>query len=132
MVVFWVGIIMMKFSKKLTVGTDPDSGRSVLGFEHKGMFILDPFRSDCGRFEVHPGDAYDMGVSEAQRLLHLNQAIEDAAMAALDLGCRHIQEFLGVESGDYASHYYSGDGANGMSLEMAKYAESELEFGEHD
>ena len=42
------------------------------GFEHDGMFIVNAFASDCGRFHVDPMKAYGLTCEEAQELKELN------------------------------------------------------------
>lgn len=40
------------------------------------MEIVDPWLSECGRFEVDPRDAYGMSLEVASKLLEHNKAIE--------------------------------------------------------
>ena len=56
-------------------GVDPD-GRPIpaYGFEHDGIFITDPHRSECGRFEVLPSH-YGLTLHEAGRLVILNRML---------------------------------------------------------
>jgi hypothetical protein len=32
----------------------------VCGFEHRGIFVTNPFQTDCGRFEVDPLEHYNL------------------------------------------------------------------------
>ena len=42
------------------------------GFEHNGMFIVNPYLSDCGRFTVDPSE-YGLTADEARELAALNK-----------------------------------------------------------
>ena len=39
----------------------------VLGFDHDGFFITDPFTSECGRFEVDPIAFYGLTAEQAEQ-----------------------------------------------------------------
>lgn len=44
------------------------------GFEHDGVFIVNPYASDCGRFHADPLSAYQLTPAEARELADLNAA----------------------------------------------------------
>ncbi len=50
-------------SGKIPEGTEFEAGIPVAGFLFEGLFIHDPFLSDCGGFEADP--VKDYGLSEA-------------------------------------------------------------------
>jgi hypothetical protein len=45
------------------------------GFEHKGIFVTDPYISECGRFEVDPYTYYGLHHSKANEIVKLNLAL---------------------------------------------------------
>lgn len=66
------------FLKTLIDGEDAITGMPVFGIEHGGMFIHDPYRSSCGRFEIQPS-AYGLTKESADLLVALNRLIDDSA-----------------------------------------------------
>ena len=49
--------------REMPEGTEFEPGIPVVCFQHEGMFICDPFLSDCGGFEADP--VRDYGLTEA-------------------------------------------------------------------
>ena len=63
---------------KFTLGTglnDRGENAPAYGFEFRGMFITDPFASECGRFLVGP-EYYNLTSTEAQELTTLNEQLQ--------------------------------------------------------
>lgn len=60
---------------------DPTSGK--IGFVHEGMFITDPWLTDCGRFEVDPRLEYGLTIVSAIKIKAHNLPIENAEYAEL-------------------------------------------------
>lgn len=60
-------------------GTQTDDGRSIpaWGFEFDGIFITDPYRSECSRFDVKP-EYYGLTTSEAEHLNNLNRELRNS------------------------------------------------------
>src|SRR5690554_4045693 len=81
-----------------------DSGgdRFVIGIEVGGMFIYDPYKSECGRFEVDPRQSYGLTAEQALEIKYLNDMIDSATENAINAGCETIQKALGVINGDAA------------------------------
>lgn len=102
---------MHKFSITLEKGENPLTDLPVLGTSVKDMFIFDPFISECGRFEVDPVTTYGISHADAKALRELNELIEEAAEAAINAGCRKIQEALCIETGDVAGVFFSSPAA---------------------
>lgn len=100
---------MHRFSFELVLDNNVHTDCSIFGFVWKGVFITDPYSSDCSRFEVDPTEAYGISRDDAEQLRKLNQSLEDAVEDALNAGCLRIQNVMGVESGDFAGVYFSGD-----------------------
>lgn len=118
---------MFKFSFVLQQGEDVNTGLAVFGFEHDGMFIYDPFLSDCGRFQVDPVEAYGITRQEAEGLVTLNRALVQATEAAVDAACKSAQDAMGVESSDPARLYFSDEDAKrNFSKGVADYMQFEL------
>ena len=55
---------------------DAISGK--IGFVIEGMFITDPWLSDCGRFTVMPNKEYGVRIVDACKMKAFNLPIEDA------------------------------------------------------
>lgn len=64
----------------------------------------------------------------------MNKTLDDATWEATSAGCLKIQNLLGIDAGDYAGVYFSGDEANeAVRQTMAKYLLAELRWAEcHD
>jgi hypothetical protein len=62
---------------KFTIGEALDASgvmTPAYGFEHDGVFIVNPFISDCGRFSATPMITYGLTAEEARELYDLNVA----------------------------------------------------------
>lgn len=94
------------FLKTLTDGEDPNTGMPLFGIEHAGMFIYEPYRSSCGRFDAQPSD-YGLTKESADLLVGLNNLIDESAEAAINAACLSIQTKLGIVSGDVAGIAFS-------------------------
>ena len=57
------------------------------------------------------------------------EQIKDLARAALDAAALHIQNALGVESGDVASHVFADEKVENL---FADYIRTELAFNEEE
>ena len=118
---------MHRFSHPLVKGEDASTGTPVFGFEVNDMFIHDPSLSECGRFSVDPSETYGITAEDAKELNRLNELLTAATEAALNAGCLHIQEALGIESGDLAGMHFPGTQASApvaralMDYLMAEY-----------
>jgi hypothetical protein len=118
---------MMKFSKRLEVGEDTNMRLSVIGFEHNGMLIHEPFRSSCGRFSANPESDYGISEIEAIWLDRLNLRLEHASEAAMNAGILEIQQAIGVTvEDDYKHDLSQHDLRNRISKALAKYVLEEL------
>lgn len=86
----------MVFSVAVSRSQSPLTGLAVFGFNYEpaGMFIYDPFLSECGRFEVDPEKEFGLPKDEAEQLVQLNTAIE----AGTDEGLRAVARLLGLGS----------------------------------
>lgn len=60
-------------------GAMTDDGHSIpaWGFEYDGIFITNPYSSECSRFEVTP-DYYNLTVAEAEHLVNLNKELRNS------------------------------------------------------
>ena len=116
---------MHKFKVPLTLADDAEN-QPVFGFERDGVFITDPFVSDCGRFHADPVKAYEISLDDATALVALNEALGSAVEAAVSAGCKVLQEKMGVASGDTAgAHFSNRDNYIGIAESLAKYLEVE-------
>lgn len=116
------------FSVSLQQGEHPETGLAVFGFEYEGMFIHDPFSSECGRFEVDPPEAYAITWEDAEALKKLNQVLADATEAAINAACKTFQDAVGITSGDVAGLFFSDkDAARGFSKSVADYIQFEMQ-----
>ena len=117
---------MHQFKLPLQKGDDPDTDLPVLGFPINGMFIFDPFKSECGRFEVDPTETYGLSIEDASQLAALNELVDTATQAALNVGCQAVQKHLGIESGDLAGvHFSSSTQVRPVALAVRDYIEAE-------
>lgn len=71
-------------------------------------------------------------VNEAQSLMvaHLNLILEKAVNLALDSGCKTIQDALGIEAGDYAGMFFSGDNKDAIKTKLGGYLLDEIAYGQ--
>lgn len=56
------------------------------------------------------------------------QDVKNLAEEALNEACRHIQDVIGVESGDLASMFFCGKREDLIQEILSRYIESELTF----
>lgn len=102
----------IKFPYELVYAQDESAEPPLfkVGFVDKssGCVITDPHLSSCGRFHVGPAQ-YGLTEAEASTLGTLNSTITRAIEAALNEACLKLQEEMGVEQGDAAAIYFSGD-----------------------
>ena len=54
--------------RKMPEGTEFEPGIPVVGFLFEGMFICDPFLSDCGGFEADPVQDYGLSLQAVEIL----------------------------------------------------------------
>lgn len=54
--------------------------------------------------------------------------ISDLAMSALDEACRHIQDHLGVKTGDLAGIFFSGEAQSIIESILQDYIRTEIQF----
>jgi len=55
-----------------------------------------------------------------------NQEIKDLAEDALHKACAHMQDSLGIKTGDWASMFFSGECADVIHAIFSDYIKSEL------
>jgi len=105
-------------------------GHPLVSISVNDMAIHDPYLSSCGRFAVSP-DQYQLTHKQAQAMVGLNKAIDQAADDAINAGCLAIQDFLGVTQGDLAGVHFSG-GEQRLIIEaiFRDYAISEVNFAQ--
>lgn len=116
-----------KFSISLEQGEHPETGLAVFGFVHNGMFIHDPFVSECSRFKVDPPEAYSITWEDADALKELNKALAEATEAAVNAACKSFLDAAGISSGDVAGIFFSDTAASlGFSKAVADYIQFEL------
>lgn len=124
----------------------PYSGCASHDFCDANMAMAQAFKDVFGRPpefepETHEADvctalwnsAWDLarkGGFDEDRIRRLleKEVIEEATDAALDEGCKRIQDYLGVTSGDLAGMHFSGSGADGMREVLREYLEAERGF----
>jgi hypothetical protein len=56
-----------------------------------------------------------------------NEDVSKLASEALDVACRHIQDIIGVETGDLAGMYFSGENLETVDLVLRRYITLELQ-----
>jgi hypothetical protein len=63
--------------KKEHVGCEDehDAPPYVVGFLHDGIFVVDPFSSDCGRFSGNPVLSYGISVRDALAIRQHNKVV---------------------------------------------------------
>jgi hypothetical protein len=94
------------FSERLAIRDNAD-GLACLGVEHDGYFIIDPFVSDCGRFEADPA-TYGLTAAQAEFIKGFNETLARATETAINAGAKVMQDALGVTTDDFAGQYFSG------------------------
>ena len=58
------------------------------------MEIVDPYISECGRFDVDPSIEYGITLQVAAKLAEINQAIRESELAAIQEGAKAIMANL--------------------------------------
>ena len=56
-----------------------------------------------------------------------NEEVSRLASEALDMACRHIQDTIGVETGDLAGMYFTGEISKTVDLVLTRYIVLELQ-----
>jgi hypothetical protein len=118
------------FPHPLQKTEDANTGDARIGFEFKGTVVTDATMSECGRFSVQPA-YYNLSNDDAYFLNRVNRLVQEAADVALNSAARYIQDYLGVEHGDLAGLYFSGNQEFLIEFEnrMAEYICAEVNFG---
>lgn len=107
-------------------GTDVRPGEDfVVGLYHDGSPLMTwSIRQDGGDFVP-----YDVEVHEPDFLslpkISDDEVLELATQAALNAACKIIQDVAGADSGDFASHYWSGENADALRDCLRKYLKAE-------
>jgi hypothetical protein len=57
-----------------------------------------------------------------------NEDVRHLAEQALDEACRHIQDVIGVQTGDVAGIYFSGNNKDAIEAVLMRYINLELSF----
>jgi hypothetical protein len=57
-----------------------------------------------------------------------NEDVRNLAEQALDEACKHIQDIIGVHSGDVAGIYFSGNNKDAIEAVLMRYINLELSF----
>jgi hypothetical protein len=57
-----------------------------------------------------------------------NEDVRNLAEQALDEACKHIQDVIGVQSGDVAGIYFSGNNKDAIEAVLTRYINLELSF----
>ena len=57
-----------------------------------------------------------------------NEDVRNLAEQALDEACKHIQDTIGVQSGDVAGIYFSGNNKDAIEAVLMRYINLELSF----
>jgi hypothetical protein len=118
---------MFKFSIPIEQGEDPNTDLAAFGFVHDHVFVVHPFVSACSRFAVDPTKHYGISRADADELVRLNKLLDTATQAALNAGCKAVQDEMGITSGDAAGVFFSGDeNVRAFSKGMADYIQFEL------
>lgn len=108
----------------------------VIGLSVRDTFIYDPKASECGRFPADPEKDYGISPEEVAQLAGLNEAIHEAAETALNAACLALQEKYGIESGDVAAHYFSGQTLEDFKRDtmnaLTRYMLFEIRMAEHN
>jgi hypothetical protein len=61
-----------------------------------------------------------------------NEDVRNLAEQALDEACRHIQDVIGVQTGDVAGIYFSGNNKDAIEAVLTRYINLELNFRESE
>jgi hypothetical protein len=57
-----------------------------------------------------------------------NEDVRNLAEQALDEACKHIQDVIGVQTGDVAGIYFSGNNKDAIEAVLMRYINLELSF----
>lgn len=119
---------MHRFAHFPAIGENVATGLPVFGFIINDMFIHEPDASECGRFKVDPLKAYGISEADARQLAMFNALVDTATQAALNAGCREVQDAFGVLAGDLAGMHFSGtDAVRPIAQSMCEYIQAEYQ-----
>lgn len=91
------------------------------------MAFTDPALSECGRFTVDPQTTYGLDPQKLEAFNALGTLLKDAVQIALDAGCAHIQQHLGIKTGDTAGAFFSsGTALNAVTQALGDYLVLEI------
>lgn len=120
--------ITKDFFLRLKIDTDPTTNLAVFGIVVNDFLITDLSLSECGRFKVDPQATYDVPAEWANALGWLNKTLDQACEDAINAGCLHIQNQLGVKDGGFAGIFFSdNDNREGLQIVLAHYLYEQLE-----
>jgi len=57
-----------------------------------------------------------------------SEDVSNLAGQALDEACRHIQDVIGIQTGDVAGIYFSGNNKDAIEAVLVRYINLELSF----
>jgi len=118
--------VLEDFGGRLAISDNVD-GLACVGVVSKEFFVVDPYMSECGRFEVEPSE-YGLTQDQARFIKGFNDALEIATDDAINGGALEMQKFLGVTAGDFAGRYFSGiSERNNIRHALAAYGLAEYE-----
>lgn len=92
--------------------------------------IVEPEKSECGRFNVDPLATYGLSKEQADCLNGLNALLEQSAEHAINEGVMKIREALGVpDDADEAGHFFTGDNLENLERVFRDYLLMEIQLG---
>lgn len=110
---------------------DASANRLKFGVARNGFNIFEPRLSDCGRFTVAPS-SYGLSEKEADAIIELNTRVGEMIEEGLNDSVRALQDLLGVKTGDWAGHYFSGDTSDQYNNLMVRYVALEIRVQRED
>jgi hypothetical protein len=107
--------------------SDDLEGLPIFGFSRNGMFIHDPFLSDCGHFQVDPQKAHGLSQEQAQWLKDVNANIGQAARNAIDSLAVNVLQTLGLDWKEHLGKSMEKMEQDGSSLLASRIAANHIE-----
>lgn len=97
------------------------------------MFVTDPFKDESSVESVDPMEAWGLTQEQAQFIVDINKELDEAVEAAINEACYMLQNFVGIDAGDYAGVHFSGSARKNRIKEVfAEYIVDDFNFSSPD
>lgn len=121
------------FKHRLVPADHPVTGRPIVALLVNGVPVHFEGASAREQAQEEAWAAHGLSADEAKALRQVNALLEEATDAALNEGCWKLQTAMGVDAGDFAGVYFSGDERiKPLAKLLRDYAIAEIGFSQSE